>query len=592
MKKKLVCILLCAVLLVSGIMSTGCAVATDNTTSTDTSGTEGTEITTRSSITLSLWVPTDESTTEEALYAVEEAINLVTQAEYDTAVKLYAIPDGEYDATIKDRLETIKTRVEEEEQAAIKKRQEQIDAAQKGETYVEQTTEFVNPNMDGDYSLVVRGATGYTNIERNQLDIFLIRGEEDYSYYADNFYIQDLSAELSSASKVLNSYIYPDFFEAAKIDGSIYAVPNNHAVSEYTYFLVNKNIVDSEYLDPTRLTNLSNCEELIGDIVEYYPDVTPIYGNFDPAYFQFWSGQGGGNAEFSVLASNIRPDTKPEDVTFDNIFSHRTFTSNYYLYKYFDEQGYVNKSETVPSEFGVGFITCTQDEIKEYEDQYYINNYQRPEGEKSDYLQSMFAVSTYSKSLPRSMEIIELLNTDTTLRTILQYGAEGTHWKYDEENPDVIVKLDHMDESGTDLTYKMNLLDTGNVYMTYPDFGVGLDYWDGAKSQNLDSYFPVTSNFNYLNEDNTELFAKLDALSASIYSRMQSMTAEEFNAAISTFETEVNNSDAFQKLVYIPSDSDAGKGRTEENGWKASASLASQWLDYCIELYGEEFLNW
>ncbi|MBR4932897.1 MAG: hypothetical protein IKZ03_00430, partial [Clostridia bacterium] len=267
MKKKLVCILLCAVMLVSGVMSTGCAVASNNTTSTDTSGAEGTEITTRSSITLTLWVPTDESTTEEALYAVEEAINQVTQAEYDTAIKLYAIPDGEYDETVKDRLETIKTRVEEEEQAAIKKRQEQIDAAQKGETYVEQTTEFVNPNMDGDYSLVVRGASGYTNVERNQLDIFLIRGEEDYSYYADNFYIQDLSAELSSASKVLNSYIYPDFFEAAKIDGSIYAVPNNHAVSEYTYFLVNKDIVDSEYLDPTRLTNLSNCESLIGDIV-------------------------------------------------------------------------------------------------------------------------------------------------------------------------------------------------------------------------------------------------------------------------------------------------------------------------------------
>ena len=142
MKKKLVCLLLCAVMLFTGIMSTGCS-GLGTGTSTDTTGSEEQEIS-RSSMTLTLWVPVGEGTTEESLWQVEEAINRVTQTEFDTAIKLYGVPDAEYEKVMEERLNTIATRVEKEEQDAINKRQEQIEAAQKGETYVEGTTEITS----------------------------------------------------------------------------------------------------------------------------------------------------------------------------------------------------------------------------------------------------------------------------------------------------------------------------------------------------------------------------------------------------------------------------------------------------------------
>lgn len=600
MKKKLVCILLCAVMLVGAIMSTGCSLTSGDAVSSDTSGTEnGSAV--RTSMTLSLWVPTNESTTEEALYLVEAAINSVTQAEFDTAVKLYAIPEDEYDAVMKDRLATIEQRIIEEEEEAKRKRQEQIEAAQRGETLVEETTEYVNPNMDGDYSLVVRGATGYTNLERNQLDIFLVRGMDDYQYYIDNLYIQNLNEELSGSSKVLNNYIYTDFLDAVKTtDGGVYAIPNNHAVGEFTYFLVNKDIVESEYLDPTTLTSLDACKGFIEDVATYYPGVTPVYGEYSPSYYQYWNGNGD-VSKFSVLASRIYDTTPIESVTFDNIFSYSNFTENYYLYKTFKEKGYVNTSETVPEKFGVGYITCTAEEIEKYEDDYHITVFKKPMGTAADYTQGMFAVSSFSKSLSRSMEIVTLLNTSTELRTILQYGAEGTHWKYDEENEDIIVKLDTA-KYDADITYKMNLFDTGNVYMTYPDFGVGLDEWDSSKAQNLESYLPATYYYLsakneakdgpvYYNEDNKKLFASLDALSADIYAKMEAMTAEEFKSSVSAFKTQVDNLDAFKKLTYVPSASDQAQNRTPETGWIPEASIAYQWIQYCISIYGEETYN-
>lgn len=575
MKKRIVSILLCMAMLVTGVAFTGCD--SIGGTTTDTTGEENSNSPLdRSSMTLTLWVPTKEGTTEEALYAVEEAINRITQAEYDTAIKLYAVPDAEYEKTVKERMKLIEERIKQEEQEAIDRRKQEIEAAKNGETLVEGTTSYINPNMDGDLSLVVRGATGYTNVERNQMDIFLIRGADDYQYYIDNFYVQSLNEDLNGSCKVLNSYIFPDFITAANVGGSVYGIPNNHEIGEYTYFLVNKKLADAEYLDPDKLTNLSECQSFIEDVATYHPGVTPVYGKYEPSYYKYYSAND--QSEFSVLASRVTPDLQYESLTIDNIFGFNNFTSNYYLYKSFVEKGYVSTEEV--DEFGVGYVTCTASEVQKYADDYYINVFKRPEGKKEDYLQSMFAVSTYSKSVNRSMEIITMLNTDTELRTILQYGAQGTHWKYDEENSGVIVKLSD--------DYQMNLIDTGNVYMTYPDYGVSLDFWKDIQAQNLDSYLPLTYSFNYRNEDNAALLAELDRLSAEIWNEIQGMSANDFRSSISRLQSRVAANDAYQKLTYIPADNDASKGRTPENGWKPEASISNQLAEIISEATGAE----
>ncbi|MGM9634826.1 MAG: hypothetical protein ACI3YE_01595, partial [Candidatus Avispirillum sp.] len=139
MKRKLVCILLCLVCVVTCGMFAGCEDVESNTPADGSTGTD-TSSDDRSSMTLTLWVPTSDDTTEEAIYAVEEAINAITQAEFDTAIKLYAIPTSQYDQTVKERLELIQKRTEEEEQLAIDKRKQEIEAAKNGETLVEEST--------------------------------------------------------------------------------------------------------------------------------------------------------------------------------------------------------------------------------------------------------------------------------------------------------------------------------------------------------------------------------------------------------------------------------------------------------------------
>lgn len=568
MKKRFATLLLCVLMIASLVLSSGCSVASDTGT-TDSSGSEEEAVTTRSNMTLSLWIPTDENTTKEAIDKVEIAINSVTQREFDTAIKLYAVPTDEYDALMKDRLALMDTRKKEEAQAELDRIQAQLQAAQRGEEYVEETTiSTENPNMDGDYSLVPLNSAGYDSIKKTQLDIFLIRGEEDYKYYANNYYIEDLRSHITGASKKLSTYIYPSFFEAATVDGGIYGIPNNHPVGEYTYFLVNKDLVEKEYLNPDKLLSLSDCQAFIEDVAEFRKDEVDaiVYGDYSPSYYNYWNGSENPD-QFSVLASRVLYSTTAEDVEFKNIFSIPNFVNNFYLYKLFTEKGYVNKSETVPNSFAVGYITCSAEEIAKYEDDYYINVYKYPKGTNDEYLESVFAVSKFTKDIDRSMEIITLLNTSTELRTILQYGAEGTHWKYDEEDSNIIVKLSD--------DYKMNLNETGNVYMTYPDYGVSMKLWDSAKDQNADSYYsPVLSFPSYVNDANKNLFKDLDKLSADIMKRINAMTADEFKANVSKFESEVATKEFFKQLIHIPSDSDKGKPAEK---YDPNASIANLW---------------
>jgi len=152
------------------------------------------------------------------------------------------------------------------------------------------------------------------------------------------------------------------------------------------------------------------------------------------------------------------------------------------------------------------------------------------------------------------------------------------HWKQDELDNSIIVELSE--------GYNMNLVDTGNVYMTYPDYGVSMD-WSSAKTQNLASYYPVTYYMtDFVHESNEELIEGFDKFCAQIEAQVAAMDAETFKSSITRLKNQVEDNEYFQKLSYMPSSTDAQKGRTEENGWLPDNSIVYQWyerVDFILE---------
>ena len=91
MKRKLTCLALCVVLLISSLLIAGCS--DDDETE---SGNPPDDEINRGTMTLNWYLITEEGTTPEAAKAVEEAVNKITKAKFKTKFNMFLYTEDEY----------------------------------------------------------------------------------------------------------------------------------------------------------------------------------------------------------------------------------------------------------------------------------------------------------------------------------------------------------------------------------------------------------------------------------------------------------------------------------------------------------------
>lgn len=566
MNKKLTSLLLAALLTAGSLV--GCSSKAEE----EDVATADTEQSVRVSMTLTLALPTKSGTTDEAAQKVEAAINRLTQAKFDTAIDLRLIPENEYQAYIDDTLSSINTKILEEESAAESRRKEikalkaqGVDVSGMDTGDDEETTETVETEEETIVNDLGISIKQYPEVGDTQFDIFLVQGYDNYNNYIENEYIQQLDSELSGNSKLLKTYIYPTFLELANVSGT-YAIPNNHPVGQYQYLLVNKELVDTYDYDPDELTTLLKCTDFIKDIGNQHLDgVVPLLGEVEPANMTYW---GTDQSQWSILASQITNTMSYKlKLVPKSVFSINVFVNTIGAMKELSELGYIGDGTIKDGEkFAVGVVAGDASIVEQYGDEYYTYIYSKPMMTEEDAYGNMLAVSTYSKNLSRAMEIITYINTSTDIRTILQYGIEGENWEYENQDTQDTIRILNND-------YQMDLVTTGNVYMTYPGEGMSMDYWDYGKQQNIDSISSPYIKFKgYINDNNKDLIKQLDDLSKEYKAKLDALTYAEFDDAISEYKKELKDSELFNQLTDLENENSV-------------ASIYSTWHD---DLYPPE----
>lgn len=566
MNKKLTSLLLAALLTAGSLV--GCSSKAEE----EDVATADTEQSVRVSMTLTLALPTKSGTTDEAAQKVEAAINRLTQAKFDTAIDLRLIPENEYQAYIDDTLSSINTKILEEESAAESRRKEikalkaqGVDVSGMDTGDDEETTETVETEEETIVNDLGISIKQYPEVGDTQFDIFLVQGYDNYNSYIENEYIQQLDSELSGNSKLLKTYIYPTFLELANVSGT-YAIPNNHPVGQYQYLLVNKELVDTYDYDPDELTTLLKCTDFIKDIGNQHLDgVVPLLGEVEPANMTYW---GTDQSQWSILASQITNTMSYKlKLVPKSVFSINVFVNTIGAMKELSELGYIGDGTIKDGEkFAVGVVAGDASIVEQYGDEYYTYIYSKPMMTEEDAYGNMLAVSTYSKNLSRAMEIITYINTSTDIRTILQYGIEGENWEYENQDTQDTIRILNND-------YQMDLVTTGNVYMTYPGEGMSMDYWDYGKQQNIDSISSPYIKFKgYINDNNKDLIKQLDDLSKEYKAKLDALTYAEYDDAISEYKKELKESELFKQLTDLENENSV-------------ASIYSTWHD---DLYPPE----
>ena len=378
----------------------------------------------------------------------------------------------------------------------------------------------------------------YPEAEENQLDIVYLSGYDMYTKYIENEWIVGLNSYISTTGKQLTYNISPTLLNGVKYDGETYAVPNNVQIGEYTYMLVDKTLATKYKYTYDSFENLIDCRYFIDDVATN-EKVLPIDASFKECmdlYTWYWNigievdpdlgvstYKINPNNEFFVLGTHYKDPASIGrgfiDLGFNNLFTDPEYREMYLTLKEYEFNGCYKTANDKRGDAAVSFVNGNYAMLREanenngvYTDEngseYFLYVAKYPKADEKSLYGNMFAISANSKQTQACMEVINLINTNSKVRNLLQYGIkQGEHldgqtpnYAIDEETG-VLKRLNNL--------YMMDIEKTGNCFIAYPEEGLAPDYWEDSKAQNNDALIDPLLGFDF-NERLAEYGSSLD----------------------------------------------------------------------------------
>ena len=288
MNKKLVCLTLSILMLLTCVFAS-CGSKTSDTT-------EGEETVDNSAKTITMWVVTEDETTDEAKKLVNEAFSKITKAKFKTNVVIQFCTEDEYYEKLEGTIEAAQREIELEAKCAKELRQYIKANKTSGKDNATLTAEFYAahpeyqkfqkveeeeedeeaPETEEETVVNEFGITEikYPDVKENQVDIFYLSGYDKYMEYYEKEYLSSLSEELSTSSKKLNTYISTSLLNGVQIEGGVYAIPNNVPIGEYTYMMIDKALFDTYYQKIDKVSSVLDLDTFLNDVKNYNGDKT------------------------------------------------------------------------------------------------------------------------------------------------------------------------------------------------------------------------------------------------------------------------------------------------------------------------------
>ena len=421
----------------------------------------------------------------------------------------------------------------------------------------------------------------YPEADKNQLDIVYIAGEEMYKKYIQNKWIVELDQYLGSTGAKLGDYITSTLMNGVKVNGQTYAIPNNVKMGEYTYMLVDKELADKYRYTYASFSDITDCNYFLEDIKNSESDtLLPIastyrecmdlfvwYWNLELTDDPLYGTQYGVDTsnDFSVLGCLYG---NPADVgrgkielSFGNLLAHKDYVDLMTTLKSYEYDGFFQSENDTREGAAISFVNGTYAIKKEafynangtekkdsdpsygvYTDEdgkeYYVYVAKYPQAEYSALYGNMFAVSANSKNVEACMKVLTLLNTDSKMKNLLQYGIEGVNYEINEDTG-MLVRLNR--------DYLMSTERTGNCYISHPEEGLPADYWEDAKKQSNETLINPLLGLDF-NERLKKTGAVLDDDQINVWQNCNANTLAKLDAC-TTFEAFVSELDAISKSM-------------------------------------------
>lgn len=378
----------------------------------------------------------------------------------------------------------------------------------------------------------------YPETEKNQLDIIYLSGYEMYNKYIENKWILGLNSYINTTGKQLTYNISSTLLNGVKVDGETYAIPNNVQIGKYTYMLVDKELAERYKYTHESFENVVDCRYFVEDIRANEKGILPINATFKDCmdlFVWYWNidmneGELGieysinTENKFSVLGTFYKNPAEVGrgyiDLGFNSLFADPEFRETYLCLKEYEMNNcYVDNYKGKADNSAISFTEGTYAMKREADEndgvytdengkEYFLYVAKYPKADETSLYGNMLAISANTKNTQACMEVITLINTNPTVKNLLQYGikqgeqGEGQTPNYAiDEETGVLKRLNDL--------YMMDGNRTGNCFIGYPEEGLPANYWEDAKAQNNDALIDPLLGFDF-NERLAEYGSSLD----------------------------------------------------------------------------------
>lgn len=419
-----------------------------------------------------LYTICEESTTEEAIREVELALNRLTVHQLKLGIKLVMTTADKYEDLINDKFEEIKA-YEEEQKRLKEEAKKNKDKNKNSSDASDESSANSEDIITADKFLdMLKNGEEYV-FDAPRLDIFLVRGFDEYIDLVGKGRLAELDEKLSSEAKLIKDKLYPTFLNAAKVPNAkgktkIYGVPMNTVIGEYEYVVFDEELLNKYEIDAMTMNTLEDLEYYLRIIKENEPDVVPLANAFDSTYCTYLFADG-----FPAMVDDDGVVINPyEDSA---AIDYYTYISRYRTLGYLEEN--------TDKRFAVKFVKGTFEDLEALEKQtghsYISAVHSYPVATNENTLQNLFCVNSgvVSNQLTDVANILAFIETSEKAANLLAYGVENENYRLDDNNQ--VVRLND--------TYVVNNNYIGNAFLTYTMAGENPNKWEIFKQQNLDS---------------------------------------------------------------------------------------------------------
>ena len=480
MKKRLFLAVLAIVMLMSCIL-TGCTEeqAESNVDLVDTEG----------YACIKVYGVKEASTTDEAIAAVEEAINKITLKEFKTKVKLMLFTEDKYlegiDEALKglEELEAAKKKEKADARAEAKRlaklKEEDYEAYRK-EIAAQQAEEKRLAEEKAEKEAQMQEEAEAAGIEyipeieipEHAIDVLLVRDIQELKAFKEEGYLKTISEQISLDYKKIGKFIHPTLLNMGRANGALCAVVNNTFAGQSQYAVFDTELYEKYAGELTEVGNIASLRKFLETVKANEADVIPMLNT--PEFVQ--------GVDFVTSIKNpigvYNPDKNEEtEITIGNIFASNPVQAHFNNILTYRNAGYLPAADaqiTDDTKWALKFVTGDEYTKRDYEEKgYTVLTYAAPRITDENCNFSYYAVYSETEYESRSLSFIELLTTDKELQTIFAYGIEGVNY----ELVDGKVKM-------LNDTYSINKRYMGNRFVGYPTVDEEIDIFDVAIERN------------------------------------------------------------------------------------------------------------